>query len=100
MLFSTSVSMVSSGLIYCRPLIVICFRTRRTCPKVLDGKRDVFNNSGLKFAFSGDDGKDGIRKWLATYSWVWACESDCHRAICWICQKSLDLSKIGETKVL
>ena len=42
MLFSTSVSMVSSGLIYCRPLIVVCFRTRRTCPKVLDGKRDVF----------------------------------------------------------
>ena len=34
--------MVSSELIYCRPLIVICFRTRRTCPKVLDGKRDVF----------------------------------------------------------
>ena len=50
MLFSTSVSMVSSGLIYCRPLIVICFRTRRTCPKVLDGKHDVFNNGGLKFA--------------------------------------------------
>ena len=51
MLFSTSVSSVSSGLIYCRPLIVVCCRTRRTCPKVLDGKCDVFQqcDGGLKF---------------------------------------------------
>ena len=44
MLFSTSDSLVSSGLIYCRQLIVVCYRTRQTCPKVFDGdgKRDVF----------------------------------------------------------
>ena len=37
------------------------------------------------------------RKWLATYPWVRECKTDRYRAICGLCNKSLDLSKMGES---
>ena len=37
------------------------------------------------------------RKWLATYPWVRECKTDRRRAICGLCNKSLDLLKMGES---
>ena len=104
MLFSTSVSMVSSGLIYCRPLIVVYFRTRRTCPKVLDGKRNVFQQWWIEVCGTLDLILVVMGKTVSANGWphihgfghvrVTAMEPFVESA------KSLDLSKMGETKVL